>query len=176
MRNRSNPPTPPARRPWRVAPLALAALLVLAPALHAQQAAPIAQQMTPEQFKAAGLDRLDPQQLRNLDAWLNRAIEAQAGKAAETARQQVKEENRGFLNFGSSEPINGRISGEFRGFAHGRSYTLDSGHVWQQVDNASLSGVRIDAPEVRITPSMVGNVWYMTVDRYNTRAKVERIK
>lgn len=175
MRN-CNPTLPSIRRPWRLAPLALASLLALAPALHAQQAAPIEQQMTPEQFKAAGLDRLDPEQLRNLNAWLNGAIDKHATKAAETAKQQVKEENRGFLYVGGSEPINGRISGEFRGFAQGRSYTLDNGHVWRQIDNASLSGVRLDAPEVKISPSMVGNAWYMTVGRYNTRAKVERIK
>jgi len=176
MRN-CNPTVPSTRRSWRLMLIALAALLVLAPALHAQQAtAPIEQQMSPEQFKAAGLDRLDPQQLQNLNAWLNRAIDEQSSKAAETAKQQVKEENRGFLNFGSSEPISGRIAGEFRGFGQGRSYTLQNGQVWQQTDSASLSGVRLEAPEVKITPSMVGNVWYMAVGRYNTRAKVERVK
>lgn len=155
----------------------LPVLLVLAPALHAQQAGtPIEQQMTPEQFRAAGLDRLDPGQLQNLNAWLNRAIDAQTARAAETAKQQVKDENRGFFSFGSSEPVVGRISGEFRGFAKGRSYTLDNGQVWQQTDNAALAGVRLDAPEVKISPGMVGNIWYMAVGRYNTRAKVERVK
>lgn len=170
--------TPPStHRSWRMVPLALAALLVLAPAVQAQeQAARIEQQMSAEQFMAAGLDRLDPEQLANLNAWLNRAIDARTDQAVATAKQQVKEESRGLMNFGGSEPITGRISGEFRGFAKGRSYTLDNGQVWQQTDSASLTGVRMDAPEVKITPSIVGNVWYMTVGGYNTRAKVERVQ
>lgn len=164
-------------RSWRLAPLALAALLLLAPAVQAQPpAVPIEQQMTPEQFRAAGLDRLDPGQLQALNAWLNRAIHAETSKAAAAAKQQVKDENRGFMNFGGSEPIIGRLTGEFRGFAKGRSYVLDNGQVWQQTDNASLTGVRLQAPEVKITPGMVGNVWYLAVGRYNTRAKVERVK
>ena len=170
--------TPPStHRSWRLVPLALAALLVLAPTVQAQeQAARIEQQMSAEQFMAAGLDRLDPEQLANLNAWLNRAIDARTDQALATAKQQVKEESRGLMNFGGSEPISGRIGGEFRGFAKGRSYTLDNGQVWQQTDSASLTGVRMDAPEVKITPSIVGNVWYMTVGGYNTRAKVERVK
>lgn len=165
------------RASWRLAPLALAALLVLVPSVHAQQAGtPIQQQMTPEQFQAAGLDRLDPEQLDNLNAWLNRTIDAESSKAAEVAKKQVKEENRGFLNYPGSEPIRSRITGEFRGFAKGRMYTLDNGQVWQQMDNASLAGVRMDQPEVTITPGMIGNHWFFGVKGYNTKAKVQRIK
>lgn len=155
--------------------LLFAALLALAPCAFAQQP-PIQQQMTPAQFKAAGLDQLNAEQLANLNAWLNGTIQAEASKAAVTAKKQVEDDNRGFLNFGSIEPVVGRISGEFRGFGQGRSYTLDNGHVWQQTDAASLAGARLDNPEVRITPSMVGNTWYMQVGKYNTRAKVVRIK
>ena len=70
----------------------------------------------------------------------------------------------------------GRIAGEFRGFGSGRSYTLDNGQVWQQIDDASLAGVRMTNPAVKITPSLIGNAWYLAIDGYNTRAKVQRIK
>ncbi|HSM11610.1 MAG TPA: hypothetical protein VK827_08580, partial [Lysobacter sp.] len=136
----------------------------------------IEQQMTAEQFKAAGLVRLDPEQLANLNQWLNRTIEAEAGKAVETAKKDARNESRGFLDFGSKEPIKTRISGEFRGFAKGRSYTLENGQVWQQMDNATLAGVRKDQPGVTISPGMIGNLWFLAVDGYNTRAKVQRIK
>lgn len=179
------PVTPPLRARFapttatvtRVAPLVLAAWLALVPA-HAQQPAPapIEQQMSAEQFRAAGLDRLDPAQLANLNAWLNRAIATETTKAAATAQQKVKDDSRGFFNFGTTEPIIGRISGPFRGFDKGRSYTLENGQVWQQVDTATLAGVRLDQPQVRITPGLVGNVWYMAVAGYSTRAKVQRIK
>lgn len=159
-----------------IRPLAFALLLALAPGAFAQQSAPIQQQMTPEQFKAAGLDKLDAGQLANLNAWLSGTIQAEASKAAVTAKKQVEDDNRGFLNFGSIEPVVGKIAGEFRGFGKGRTYTLENGNVWQQTDDASLAGVKLSNPQVKITPSMVGNIWYMQVGNYNTRAKVLRIK
>lgn len=151
-----------------------ALLLAAAPVLAQQQ--PIETSMTPEEFKAAGLDKLDATELERLNAWLGRAIEGETEKAAASARRKVEDENRGFLSFGSSEPVTGRIAGEFRGFARGREYTLDNGQVWRQIDTASLAGVRRDDPTVRITPSVIGNAWYMTVEGYNTRATVKRIK
>lgn len=152
----------------------LAALLALAPAAAAQDA--IEKQMTPEEFKAAGLDKLSPEELTRLNAWLNRTIDVETEKAAIVAKKKVEDDNRGFFNFGSTEPVVSRMTGEFRGFSRGREYTLENGHVWKQLDDASLAGVRLSAPEVRITPSLVGNTWYLAVTGYNTRAKVQRIK
>lgn len=136
----------------------------------------IEQQMTPEQFRAAGLDRLTPEQLANLNAWLNRTLVVETQKAAAQAKKKVEDDSRGFLSFGSSEPIVSRYNGEFRGFAQGRRYVLANGQEWEQVDAASLAGVRLAEPEVKITPSVVGNAWYMQVGKYGTRAKVRRIK
>jgi hypothetical protein len=162
-------------RPRSIHTFVLAAVLALAATIaHAQP--PIEQQMTPEQFKAAGLDQLSPEQLANLNAWLNNKLEVETAKAATEAKEKVEDDNRGFFNFGSSEPIVARITGEFRGFGRGRSYTLDNGQVWQQVDDASLAGVRKADPSVKITPSLIGNSWYMAIDGYNTRAKVQRTK
>jgi len=165
--------------PRKLRPLVLAALLLCAAAASAQSSSakrPIEQQMTPAQFRAAGLDRLDAPQLANLNAWLNGAIETETAKATLIAKKEVEDTSRGFFNFGSSEPIVAKISGDFRGFASGRSYTLDNGHVWQQTDAASLAGVRLSSPHVKITPSLVGNAWYLQVQDYNKRAKVQRVK
>ncbi|MEN1941783.1 hypothetical protein WCE39_11920 [Luteimonas sp. MJ174] len=152
----------------------LAALLFVAAPALAQQG--IETQMTPAEFAATGLDKLSAEELSRLNAWLDRTIEDETEKAATTARKRVEDENRGFFSFGSSEPVTGRISGEFRGFGRGREYTLDNGQVWRQIDSATLPGTRRVDPEVRITPSVVGNAWYMAVEGSNTRAKVERIK
>lgn len=154
--------------------LMLLALLGFASAAYAQP--PIEKQMTPEQFKAAGLDKLSPAELANLNAWLNNTLEVETTKAATLAKDKVETENRGFLSFGKSDPIVARITGEFRGFAKGRSWTLDNGQVWEQIDGASLAGVRKTDPQVRITPGLIGNVWYMQIEGYNTRATVRRTK
>jgi hypothetical protein len=154
-------------------------LLVLATALAALPvlaAPPIQQQMTPEEFRAAGLDKLSADELARLNAWLGRTIETETEKAATAAKKKVEDDNRGFFNFGSSEPVRSTLAGEFRGFANGRSYTLANGQVWRQIDDASLAGVRLTDPAITITPSLIGNAWYMSVGRYGTRAKVIRIK
>ena len=158
-------------------PLALALLLACSAAAAAQeQTPPIQQQMTPEEFHAAGLDKLSPEELARLNAWLGRTISVETGKAAAAATEKVKQENRGFFDFGSAEPIQAHIAGDFHGFAKNRTYTLDNGQVWQQIDDAELPGVRLSNPAVNVKPAMVGNSWYMKVGKYNTRAQVKRTK
>jgi hypothetical protein len=157
--------------------LAVAIVLACMAPVFAQTAQPaIEKQMTPEQFKAAGLDKLSAGELANLNTWLGRTLETQTARAAADAKQQVVRENRGFLSFGSDEPIKGRITGQFDGFQKGRIYTLDSGQVWKQIDDAQLAGVRLTNPEVNIKPALMGDTWYMAVGRYHTRAQVKRIK
>ena len=136
----------------------------------------VERQMTPEEFKAAGLDKLSPQELANLNAWLNHTLETETTKAAADAKKKIEDEDRGFFHFNSDEPIVAHLAGDFRGFAKGRHYTLDNGQEWVQIDDAELSGVRLTNPEVRIKPAMVGNSWYMSVGKYNTTAQVKRVK
>ncbi|NOT88989.1 MAG: hypothetical protein HOP03_12510 [Lysobacter sp.] len=156
-------------------PLALLAAFALSPlATLAQQ--PIEREMTPQEFKAAGLDKLSAEELAKLNQWLGRKIDTVVTEATAQAKDKVEEENRGFFHFGSNEPIVARMPGPFRGFVKGREYTLDNNQVWRQTDGASLVGVKLDDPEVRITPSIAGNAWYLAVKGYNTRAKVERVK
>ena len=157
------------------APVAFAQDASPAPAPQTSQP-PIQQQMTPQEFKAAGLDKLSADELARLNAWLGRTIDTQSARAAALAKDKVVRENRGFFSFGSDEPIVAHLPGEFRGFARNRIYTLDNGQVWQQVGDEDLPGVRLTNPEVRINPSVIGNTWYMKVGRYNTRARVQRIK
>lgn len=155
-------------------PLALLAAFAFAPDAFARK--PIEQDMSPEEFKAAGLDKLSAEELAKLNIWLGRKIDTATDQAAADAKKKVEDDNRGFFNFGSAEPIVDRIAGQFRGFGKGREYTLANGQVWRQIDEASLVGVRLENPEVRINPSVIGNNWYLSVKGYNTRASVQRVK
>ena len=96
-------------------------------------------------------------------------------QAREEGRQEVIVKNRGFFDFGSNEPIESTLVGEFTGFGKGRKYTLENGQVWDQIDDAHVSGVRRQTPKVRITPGLMG-VWYLQIEGTNTRAKVRRSK
>ena len=158
--------------------LAVAFLLAcIAPVAFAQTALPaIEKQMTPEEFKAAGLDKLSAEELARLNAWLGRTLDTETAKAAAVAKQEVEHESRGFFDFGSEEPIVAHIAGEFRSFGKGKSYTLDNGQVWQQIDDAEMVVRPMTDPEVNIKPAMTGNSWYMAVGKYHSRAQVKRIK
>lgn len=163
-------------------PLAIL-MLALAPMAWAQQSAPLGgdveQLMSADEFKAAGLDKLSAQELAALNAWLQRKVGQETAKAVEVAkeegRKEVAEKNRGFFDFGSTEAIESNIVGEFKGFANGRKYTLQNGQIWEQVEPASLEGVRRTDPKVTIKPGLFNN-WFMRIDGYNTAAKVRRIK
>lgn len=137
------------------------------------------QQMSAAEFKAAGLDKLSAEELTTLNNWLQGKVAQAASVAVEQAREEGRQEvivkSRGFFDFGTNDPIQAKLEGEFRGFSKGRQYTLDNGQVWEQTDDASVSGVRKQAPGVRITPGMM-NVWYLQIDGLNTRAKVRRTK
>ncbi|HDS1559033.1 hypothetical protein NJH49_12185 [Stenotrophomonas maltophilia] len=141
------------------------------------------QQMSPAEFKAAGLDKLSAAELASLNRWLQGKVEAAATEAVAAVREEAREEgrqevirkNRGFFDFGSKEPITGVLQGEFRGFGKGRVYSLDNGQQWEQTDATSISGVRRQSPKVSITPGMLG-VWYLKVEGVNTQPKVRRTK
>jgi hypothetical protein len=140
-------------------------------------------QMSAEEFKEAGLDKLTPAELAALSAWFGRKLDAATEQvtariteqAREEGRKEVVEKSRGFFDFGSKEPIVSNIVGEFRGFGKGRTWTLANGQVWEQIDDATLAGVRRTDPSVSIKPGMLGT-WFMKLDGYNTQARVRRVK
>jgi len=163
--------------------LLLAAAVAPVVALAQAAGADLQQQMTPQEFKAAGLDKLTPAELTALNAWLQRKVSDETTAVVEQVREQAREEgrkevvekNRGFFNFGSNEPIESSIAGEFAGFGKGRQYALENGQLWEQTDDARLAGVRKSNPKVSIKPGMMG-VWFMRIEGYNTAAKVQRVK
>ena len=154
----------------------LAALLSIAAPVAAQQQA-IESQMTAEEFTAAGLHKLDDRELARLNAWLNRTIEGESTRAASEAREQAGSQLAGGgIDTRPAEPVESRLVGEFRGFARGREYVFENGQVWKQVDDAQLPGVRLDSPAVQLSRRVIGNAWYLRVEGYNTRTRVERIR
>lgn len=139
-------------------------------------AQPVELRMSAAERSATGVDTLSPAQLAALNAWLNRTLDAESAKATEAAEKSIGQRARGLLNAESRETIRSIIPGDFRGFTSGRQYTLANGQVWEQVDSSELAGVRLQNPQAVLTPSMMGKVWYLSVDGFNSRAKVRRIK
>ncbi len=149
-------------------------LLVLASgSVFAQQFSSLEERMSAAEFKAAGLDKLTPEELAQLNAWLGREVDETARVAASNASSSMAD-SRGLHVSGD---IATRIVGKFTGW-NGRSgrFTLSNGQVWQSIDpNARFAGIELDNPEVVVEQGAFGS-WYLSVVGYNSRVQVKRVK
>lgn len=90
---------------------------------RAQEAkADIQQLMTPEQFKAAGLDKLSAGELENLNKWLYGYSETAAKTATKKAERQA------------AEVTESRVDGTFNGIGGSTVVRLEDGTVWKQAN------------------------------------------
>lgn len=101
-------------------------LLTIAVALLVARAqeptADIQQMMTPEQFKAAGLEKLSPEELQNLNKWLYGYRETTAKTATKKAERQA------------AEVAESRVDGTFNGIGGNTIIKLEDGTVWKQAN------------------------------------------
>ena len=86
----------------------------------------IQQMMTPEEFKAAGLDKLSPEELQKLDAWLQgyRQVAEQVAEKKATARAERTK----------MDLIVSRVDGSFLGLTGRTVIRLEDGTVWRQAN------------------------------------------
>ncbi|MBS0575793.1 MAG: hypothetical protein JSS45_05135 [Proteobacteria bacterium] len=160
-----------------VATLAFA-LVLAAPLASAQQFSSLEERMSSADFKAAGLDKLSPEELARLNAF----IRGEVDKRTAVARQEgMREQDRndaskmGFRDYhGDRDVITSTITGDFRGWQGGTTFTLDNGQVWHQIEADQFS-IRLKNPTVTITPGLMGT-WFLRVEGYGSSTKVERIK
>ena len=154
--------------------LSFALSALLAGAASAQQFSSLEERMTEAEFKAAGLDKLTPEELARLNAFI-------AGETAEIASAlpaaTPATDLRGFpQRTGEAGEIYSSISGEFRGWSGaGTRLKLDNGQVWEVTDSTARLKVLMNDPQVIIEPGAFGS-WYLRVEGYNSRARVKRIK
>lgn len=158
---------------------ALTGILLLAPAIAAaQQFSSLEERMTYNEFRAAGLEKLSPDELAALNAWLREGLPVVAAGAAASA--QPIADRRGFparaADQGPEGDITSRILGEFRGWSNQQRITLENGQVWQINDStATLAGVKLQDPVVTLSRGAISG-WFLKVEGYNVRARVKRIK
>lgn len=122
------------------------------PFARAQDAAAgIQQAMTPEEFKAAGLDKLSGAELAKLNAWLQ-GYREQAEKKAAMRESRVR-----------LQLVVSRIDGAWNGAGYGDIITLEDGTRWKLANKGDRFGGQADRPAVAITKSIFG--WKMRVSR-----------
>jgi hypothetical protein len=136
----------------------------------AQQFSTLEERMTYAEFKAAGLEKLTPEELAALNSWL-------AGKASGTVAATPAQDTRGFEGRASTAgAVVSSIPGPFKGWkGKGDRFTLANGQVWEVTDSGTRLSVSLDNPTVTVERGML-DAWFLRVDGYNARARVRRIK
>jgi hypothetical protein len=136
----------------------------------AQQFSTLEERMTHAEFKAAGLEKLTPEELAALNTWLS-------GKASGAVAATPAQDTRGFEGRESSvESVVSTIPGTFRGWrGAGDRFTLANGQVWEATSGTGRFSVKIENPTVTIEKGLF-SAWYLRVEGYNARAGVKRIK
>src|ERR1700704_3575094 len=89
--------------------------------------------MTAEQFKAAGLDKLSPEELKALNASLQGSRRESEKKAVEKATAEIKKKV-GTESRAKMDEILSRVDGDFAGITGHTVIKLEDGTKWKQVN------------------------------------------
>jgi hypothetical protein len=108
-----------------------AMLTFVAPARAAQpeMSGSIKEVMSPEEFKAAGLNKLSADELQKLDAWLQgyRQVTEQAAEKKATAKASAE-------THAKMDLLVSRVDGTFNGLMGRTVIRLEDGTVWRQAN------------------------------------------
>ncbi|MCK9539208.1 hypothetical protein [Dokdonella sp.] len=143
-------------------------LLIAAGTAGAQSAPTLEERMSQSEFQAAGLEKLSPAELAQLNAWL-----AAHGETQVTGRGGKP------LFYPDSDArttVKANIQGDFTGWLGHTIFRLDNGQEWQQVETSSRHDAGLfHNPAVEIKPMSFGS-WLMVVKGCGCSLRVKRIK
>jgi hypothetical protein len=125
--------------------------------------------LTPEQFHAAGLDKLTEQEIDALNRWL---VTYTARDAPEVRRSDVVVQKE--VEKIDTEGTRTRIAGEFTGWTGETVFRLENGQVWKQRLPGRWS-YHADSPEVELRKNMMG-FWVLRVVDADHSVGVTRVK
>ena len=115
----------------RLTATALAFLLI--GAAGAAEFSSLEERMSQDQFHASGLDKLSPQELKNLNDWL-RGHETVTTQVVSPTGQPVF-----YPKEGDREIVESRIDGEFVGWRGHTVFKLENGQEWAQAESGSFT-------------------------------------
>ena len=113
------------------------------------------QLMTPEQFKAAGLNKLSPDELANLERFLKGYRDQTVEAVAKETEERAKPTRNRAPGGDAGKFIQAHVQGSFDGLKGRTLITLDNGSVWRQANDEKVS-VHLDSPEVILVRSAFG--------------------
>ena len=149
--------------------------------------------MTVKQFHESGLHKLTDEELAALERWIRdhsmtfsdqRGDEPEYDEEPQTGHATAQDpleppepqkDTRGLPAESDYRPIHSRIVGNFNGWDGNTEFELENGMVWRQAERDSFPTREMHNPEVEIRPAMFGT-WRLSVEGYNRRVRVERIR
>src|SRR6266487_762947 len=112
----------------------------------------IKEMMSPEEFKAAGLNKLSSEELEKLNAWLQGYRET-----TEKVTEKKTEKKVASQSFFHHEPIVSRVDGSFAGLKGRTVIKLEDGTVWKQANIDDHAGPSpIDHPGAAVVWAGLG--------------------
>jgi len=101
----------------------------------------IQEMMTPDEFKAAGLDKLSEDELQHLDAWMQGYRQTTEKTASEKAEKKATEEVKKVTEQANArtariklDTLVSRVDGTFEGLKGHTLIKLEDGTVWKQAN------------------------------------------
>ena len=158
---------------WALLTLSLSTALIAAEGFSSLE-----EQMTGAEFSGAGLDKLTPQELEALNAWIRRRSLATLSAAPAPAAAATTSDRRGFKDYDDDEErstITSRIVGRFSGWDGQTVFKLENGMIWEQVDKDKFYVKEIQNPVANIEPGMFGR-WHLSIEGHDSECRVERIQ
>jgi hypothetical protein len=137
--------------------VALASLPAAEPATNEPAFPGVEKAMTPEQYEAAGLSKLDPAERAKLDQFIKNYVAVSNEKVATSAVDKAVKENK----VSAPEIINSRIVGPFTGYNGRTVFTLENGQRWAQSQRDSAYYPKMDSPGVIIVKKGWGYRMYI---------------
>jgi len=150
----------------------LPVLLTITAAVAGAQTQPstLEERMSQADFRAAGLDTLSPEQLKNLNEWLRTHGGAGSGQMVGPGGQPVY-----YPDDSARDTIESTIAGLFTGWRGKSVFKLENGQEWRQAESGTYDAGKFENPTVRIKPMLLGS-WLMYVDGCGCSVRVTRIK
>ncbi|MCH6485136.1 hypothetical protein MMG85_16410 [Pseudoxanthomonas sp. LH2527] len=140
------------------------------PAWAARDYVALEKRLTPEQMQATGLDTLNAEQLRLLNALLSEENRA----TVEAVRKDDGPRVTGTLFGGAGlEPVTSTLTGNLRGWSRGTVFTLANGQRWRVTEGDYSATKPLGNAKVVVSPGKISG-WYLQVDGHNPRPKVQR--
>lgn len=145
-------------------------LILCSPLANAQVPPPTLEERMPQaDFRAAGLDRLSPEELAHLNQWL----------AEHTSHPATSSSGFGWNSFYPDEEardtVESRITGTFTGWRGETVFRLDNGQRWRQSESGRFDAGEMNNPAVTLEPMMMGS-WLMRVEGCGCSVRVRRVE